>query len=550
MSASSEVPRTVPKLCGGDVELGNFVAGVEHAEGTGRLASRTLLRALATVTPVVGELPEGPAGRYNVQDWARMHLPVNGGCAYIDLDHLELCLPEVTSAPDHVAAWHAMLRLAQAALAAANAERPAERRIQAMINNSDGRGNSYGSHLNVLLTRAAWENVIERKLHHLAYLAAFQASSLLYTGQGKVGSENGTPPARYQLSQRADFIETLIGPQTTFRRPLINSRDEPLCGGPLARMHVISFDSTLCHGASLLRVGVMQLVLAMLEAGAVNLSLALDDPLAALRDWSRDPSLEATADLLDGRSLTAVELQLLFLADARSFAERGGFEGIVPGAEEILALWQDTLERLQRRDWDGLSRRLDWVLKLAMLERALRQRPELDWDSPELKYLDHLYASLDPEEGLYWAWSRAGLVDLLVPEERIRRLGELPPEDTRAWGRAMLLRAASGVVDRVDWDYVRFRLPERSPSRYCRVNLPDPLGATRADFAPAFIESNTLNQLLDRLGAEPERTPSEYLRATRYHAPVVASWWNELVGAQPAVPRNLPAAPTNGEDHE
>jgi Pup amidohydrolase len=520
MSRRAAVPRTVPKLCGADVELGNFIAGVERPAGTGAVASRALLRALATITPVARD--EHRTGAFDPSDWARMHLPANGGCAYIDLDHLELCLPEVLSAHDHVAAWHAMLRLAQAALAAANQQLPEGRRIQAVVNNSDGRGNSFGSHLNLLVTRAAWDNVIERKLHYLAYLAAFQASSLVYTGQGKVGSENGTPPARYQLSQRADFIETLIGPQTTFRRPLVNSRDEPLCGrsDSLARMHMISFDSTLCHGASLLRVGVAQLILAMLEAGAVTLALALDDPLAAFHAWSRDPLLEARAPLLDGRKVTAVELQLRLLEDARRFDARDGFAGLVPGAEEILSLWEDTLARLARGDWNGLARRLDWTLKLAMLERALHQRPELDWEAPELKYLDHLYAGLDPDEGLYWAWSRAGLVDTIVPEGSIARFCEEPPADTRAWGRAMLLREGADAIDRVDWDFVRFRLTdEQGHAAYRLVGLPDPLGATRADLESAFLLNGSLEELLDAVGASPVPTPPEYLRAWHYHAP-------------------------------
>lgn len=549
MRRSDSGPRTVPKLCGADVELGNFIAGAGGRAGTGAPASRALLRALARVTPVVGDLSEGPpsAGPANPTDWARLHLPANGGCAYIDLDHLELCLPEVLSAYDHVAAWHAMLRLAQAALAEANQDRPDGRRIQALVNNSDGRGNSFGSHLNVLVTRAAWDDLIERKLHHLAYLAAFQASSLLYTGQGKVGSENGTPPARYQLSQRADFIETLIGPQTTFRRPLINARDEPLCGNPwlpdgagppapaktLARLHVISFDSTLCHAASLLRVGVLQLILAMLEVGPVNLALALDDPLAALRAWSRDPLLDARAPLVDGREVTAVELQLMFFDEARGFAARGGFEGIVPRAEEILALWEDTLERLHRREWDGLTRRLDWVLKLGMLESAMRQRPELDWSSPELKYIDHLYASLDPADGLYWAWARAGLVDPVVPKEQVDRFCVEPPEDTRAWGRAMLLRAGADAIDRVDWDSVWFRLAGPGRAAYRRVSLPDPLGATRAELGPAFAKSGALEDLLETLEATPVRTAPEHLRSRQQHvAPVRQSWWTQVTEQQ------------------
>src|SRR5262249_60540246 len=100
---------------------------------------------------------------------------------------------------------------ARQAQVAANARLPEGQTIHVLVNNSDGHGNAYGSHLNFLVTRRAWDNLFERKLHHLLYLAAFQASSIVYTGQGKVGAENGRPGAAVQLSQRADFFATLAG---------------------------------------------------------------------------------------------------------------------------------------------------------------------------------------------------------------------------------------------------------------------------------------------------------------------------------------------------
>ena len=130
------------------------------------------------------------------------------------------------------------------------------------MNNSDGQGNSYGSHLNFLISRRTFDNIFWRKAHYLQFLASLQISSILLTGQGKVGSENGRPSTPFQLSQRADFFETLQGMQTTFNRPIVNARDESLCGrqgayDPTApaRLHVIFFDSALAHGSCLFRVG-------------------------------------------------------------------------------------------------------------------------------------------------------------------------------------------------------------------------------------------------------------------------------------------------------
>ncbi len=513
-----------PKVLGADVELGNFVLGVDTASGTGAAASRCLLQEISGVasgfasvvpTSVYGP-PSVTASMIDPQDRGRRYLPSNGGCAYIDLDHLELALPETLSAFDHVAYWRAMLRIAHDAMTKANQRLPEGFRLQVLVNCSDGLGNSYGSHANVLLTRTAWDNIFCRKAHFLAYLSAFQISSIVFTGQGKVGSENGLPPVNYQLSQRADFIETLVSAQTTFNRPIVNSRDEPLCGPhsawqcdpealELARLHVIFFDSTLCQTASLLRAGTLQLVVAMLEAGYVDPSLALDDPLDALHAWSRDPSLHTCARMTNGTELTAVDLQFRFLDAAKTFAARGGCDGIVPRADEILALWEDTLIKLRRGEFGALSRRLDWVLKLQILHRAMAKRPELTWASPQIKHLDQLYASLDAEDGLFWAYEAAGLVDRVVTNEEIARAVSDPPENTRAWTRAHLLRrAGADAVEEVDWDRVRVRVVERrSEWRWGTpktVRLTKPFGATRADNERFFLGNSSLEDIIEALG--------------------------------------------------
>jgi proteasome accessory factor A len=548
-----------------DVELGNFVLGADRPAGTGAEASRALLDEIdgfprarrhrapspAWTGPAYlradlardgrdrpdyaerscGWQPYGlprPAASYGAsfgsswydpQDWGRKFLS-NGACAYIDLDHLELATAETRSAFDQVAAFHALLRVGQAALAAANARRSAGRKIQALVNNSDGRGHSYGSHVNFLLTRGAWDNVFCRRLQIQLALAAFQASSIVFTGQGKVGSENGAPAAGFQISQRADFIETLSGIQTTSRRPIVNSRDEPLCGhyrtggrdpdaSAMARLHVIFFDATLCHAATLLKLGTMQIVLAMIEAGRFNGSLILDDPIDAVVTWSHDPAVEARALMADGRMLTAVETQWLFFEDAKRFVESGACADTVPRAADIVALWEEVLTRLDARDFAALSGQLDWVLKWSILRRVLDQRPGLTWESPELKHLDLLYSSLDPAEGLYWACEREELTERLVPEDRIEYLTTRPPEDTRAWTRGTLLGLAGGdAVEDADWDRLRFTTARDRRWRFPQtVHLENPLRWTRDEMQPIFDAHGGLEDILERLEARQALEP-------------------------------------------
>jgi len=539
------IPR-LPKLCGGDIELGNFVLGLPGRD-TGAMASRALLAEIDGLprqqsvhyTPYAGSWSSYTCGRskredgddpgggeanasggWSPQDWGRKFLPANGGCIYIDLDHLELCLPETLSAWDHASAWHAMLRITRQAMDSANARLPEGRSIQVLVNNSDGHGHSYGSHLNFLVTRRAWGNLIRRKPHYLGWLASFQASSIVYTGQGKVGSENGAPEVAFQISQRADYFETLVGTQTTFDRPIVNSRDEALCGGwrwsndpdAPARLHVIFFDNTLAHLSCVLKVGVMQLALAMIEAERVDPALVLDDPLAALGAFSHDPTLRTRARLAAGGEMTAVELQFRFLEEARRFAAERGFDGFVARAPEILDLWGDTLLRLGAADWPGLAPKLDWVMKLGILQRAMSRRPSLTWDSPAIRHLDQLYASLDPG-GLYWAYEQSGFAERLLDEERIQHFCSEPPPDTRAWTRAMLLRRAHPEwVDSVDWDSISFRVRDGGywPSRRT-IAMKNPLGMTQAEVAPLLAAESRFTDVLEALesaggGAGMERS--------------------------------------------
>jgi len=518
---------TVVKIIGTDMEFGNFVLGEDSPYNTCSEASRAIHRAASGIAPagrygggyIVRYGPDdgqsGSGAGWDPQDHDRKWLPSNGASFYIDSSHFEGCTPEVRSAHDFVAAKHAMLRLAQEALARANAAMPAGKRVVALANNSDGRGNSYGSHINVLITRRCYENIFGR-LNYMGLLATFNASAVVF-GAGKVGSENERPPAAYQLSQRADFAMALVGLQTMFNRPLINSRDESLCGerrggGPrLARLHIICMDNTLCHIGTLLAAGCSQLVLAMLEQGCVDANLMLEDPLGAVLTWSHDPALEARALAVSGAEYTVAEMQAALLERAKKFVDAGRAEGVVPRAADIIAAWESVVGQLLARDYGALARRLDWAAKLGMLHRAMARRPDLKWESPEIKALDHRYSSLDPAEGLYFQFDRQGLLERVAGDAEIERFVHEPPEDTRAWLRAHLLRRADpeAVAD-VDWDEVLFRFRRESDGRgwreydYIKVDMSDPLGSTRLQCGAAVERAGSLRETLLALGGKAE----------------------------------------------
>lgn len=508
---------TLPKIIGSDVEIGNVIVGRPgNGNRTGHEASRLLLRAVEGIASGRQKawydawLPWTDSS--SSQDWGRKYLPGNGGCAYVDLDHFEICTPEVRSARDYVAAWGAMLLIAQQARADADRMLPDGQHVFATVNNSDRNGSSWGGHLSLLISRSLFDSLcVARSDLPLSYLMAYQCSSILFTGAGKVGSENGRPEVDFQISQRADFFDSLTGPQTTYNRPLINLRDEPLCGdayrsvdsapaNTMARLHVIFYDSTLAPVSTFLKAGVLQIIVTMCESGALRSNVLLSDPLAALETWSHDPQLNSHARLRNGSYVTAVEHQMLFLEAAQEFVKAGGCDSCVPEAEKILALWDDTLRMLADRHWDALLPRLDWVAKRTVLARAVEQGG-LRWNSPETRHLDVLFSSLDPEDGIHWSLRRAGLIEAVVSDEETRRFVTESPDDSRAWTRTMLLRrAGQDAVSSVNWDAVRLRLKTASGQTvYRTVRLDNPLSHTRADSQCLFDANSNLLALVDSL---------------------------------------------------
>lgn len=522
----------VPKICGADIELANFILGKPrdvYQVHTCLEASRLLLRQVAGVpsrrsvggySQSSGEAGLGGAssddvGGYRSQDWGRKYLE-NGGCAYIDLDHFEVCTPEVRSAYDYVAAWHALLRMADDARHDADHQLPPGQSVKVLATNDDGRGHSFGSHVSFLMSRRAWSNITQRKLHCTAFLAAHLASSIVITGKGKCGDRRGGGSnAPYQISCRADFIECLLGSQTTYHRPIVNTRDESHADDRRhARLHLIGFDNTLAQVATFLKIGATQIVLAMIEQDWIGHDVTLDDPVAAMRVWSHDPDLHAVAPLVDGRDRTAVEVQHAIYERAADFVSAGRAEGVVPNAVAILETWGRVLSQLAARDFGSLSRSLDWVLKRSLLERA-RSSLGVDWDSDEIRHLDQVYSSVDRSEGLFWACESSGQLETVVTLERIERAVHRPPRDTRAWTRAEVLRRVpTEEITEVDWNSVTVEDPSSPWGQEWRIDLSDPLAHGEAECSAALVDVTGAREVVQALGGSLRR-PSE----ARFYGP-------------------------------
>ncbi|MCS6320233.1 MAG: proteasome accessory factor PafA2 family protein, partial [Nitrospira sp.] len=227
----------------------------------------------------------------------------NGGRLYVDGAHPEYSTPECLNARDVVAFERVGERIVAQALDGITKARGRDQFVL-YKNNSDGKGNSYGYHENYLVSRAVpFERITQ-------VLTPFLVTRPIYAGSGKVGAENQTSPVDYQISQRADFFETLVDLNTMVRRPIINTRDEPHSDSTkYRRLHVIVGDANMAEVSTYLKVGTLSIVLALLEAGAELPRISLADPVNAIKQVSRDVQMKESLTLTGGSASTAIAVQ-------------------------------------------------------------------------------------------------------------------------------------------------------------------------------------------------------------------------------------------------
>ncbi len=403
---------------------------------------------------------------------ANVILP-NGARYYVDHAHPEYSTPECASPRELVVHDKAGERVLERSLEEVRRALPDGHRLAVYKNNSDGKGNSYGTHENYLVDRTVpFADIV-------AGLTPFFVTRQIFCGAGKLGGEASWDEhggLRYQLTQRADFFEAEVGLETTLKRPIINTRDEPHADPEkYRRLHVIIGDANMCEVATYLKVGTTAIVLKMIEDDDVP-DLALASPVPSLHEVSRDLSCSMLLRLADGRRLSAIQIQWEYLERAKKYVEQQDTSAV---NLEVLERWEEVLIGLED-DPMQLSRELDWVAKHRLLE-GYRERHRLDPSDPKLRLIDLQYHDVVRDRGLYHRLVASGQVERLVSEDEIQRAVMEPPEDTRAYFRGRCIARFPDAITAASWDSMIFdvgadalqRVPMREPLRGTKEHVND-----------------------------------------------------------------------------
>jgi proteasome accessory factor A len=400
----------------------------------------------------------------------------NGARFYNDHAHPEYSTPECTTLRQIVAHEKAGERIMAECARRRNLNLPEGCEVRLFKNNTDFAGHSYGCHDNYLIRRdLPWDELV-------AGVLPFLVTRQIFAGAGKIGIEAesaGAQPGAFQISQRADFFSTVVSIDTMNKRPLVNTRDEPHAdANKYRRFHVIIGDSNMSEWATALKVGTTALVLELIERGKAP-QLEIAQPVNATKSISRDQDCHWIIELSDGRKISAIDVQRLYLQAAQ--VENADN----PEHAWLLGEWEKVLNDLER-DVSTTADRVDWAAKKFLLT-SFREEEKLSWTDPWLQSIDLEYHNVQPGQGLFYELQRQGSMRSLISEKEIKDALFSPPETTRAWFRGRAVARFTHAISSIQWDEIAFR----SGSKSRLVPLPEPGGDQRLETLNGVINRET-----------------------------------------------------------
>lgn len=416
----------------------------------------------------------------------------NGSRIYLDHQYCEYSTQACKTTAEAVAAIRA--GDAMISKAAEELQRTLGKNITVMVvrNNIDHRGHTFGAHVNIRMSRKGFEKIFSSDKVLNGFVIPFLVTLSLICGTGRCSSENDEDI--FQIWQRSDFLKEIIGLQTTFDRPLVNTRDESLAAdsGKYARLHVVAFDANRMEVAEFLKLGLMRLLCASIDAGRCELLLELDDPIAAIRSVSRTPF--DPVRLESNKTISPLEVLRQYLSLFTKLHEEQVFAGRVPDSGEILERCNHVLTKLEN-DRIKLAGIIDWVTKKILLEQV--RHKGFKWSDPEMRVHDICYHRLTDTDVFNHA------CDKVTTKQQVSSFMTKAPDDSRAALRGTLLRRFGKQIMLVNWHYI---INSEGGIAYLLPDNPKPGSTAVADKVKTFEEvAETLELVKLDLNAEEEK---------------------------------------------
>lgn len=415
----------------------------------------------------------------------------NGARFYVDHAHPEYSAPEVLN-PMDITKWDlAGEQIMKIAVAIDGKDYPDDQ-IRVFKNNVDNKGSSYGTHENYQMHRTTQFSKI------VAGLTPHFITRQIFCGAGRIGIGQKSEKVGFQISQRADYIEAHVGLETTMRRPIINTRDEPHADPKISRrLHVIIGDANMSDFANILKVGSTALVLSMIEDDFVDFEeVDLLNPVGVVKEISHDIDIRNIYLTNSGKKYSAIDIQEWYLEKSKLYLSQQGFDN---NSRQVIDFWEQALNGL-RNNKEELASRIDWIAKLALINRY-QEKDGLTLNDDVIKSIDFKYSEITSDEGIAQVLRRSNFLKTYVDSSEVNKAISEPPTDTRAWFRGQATSKFSKSVAAASWDSLIFDIDKNEP--LFRISTTDPLKGTKALTGEMVIQSDTALDLVNSIRENP-----------------------------------------------
>jgi Pup amidohydrolase len=197
-----------------------------------------------------------------------------------------------------------------------------------------------------------------------------------------------------------------------------------------------------------LKIGTMSLVLELVERRECP-QLEVAQPVDATKSISRDQTYDWIIELKDGRKISAIDIQRMYLEKAQKYCDRTDQEVVW-----LLEEWENVLNDLEV-DFTRCVDRIDWVAKKYLLN-TFQESEKLEWIDPCLQSIDLEYHNIAWEQGLYHELVRENQIRRILKEDDIKTAIFMPPESTRAYFRGRSVARFNSQIHSIHWDEVVF----------------------------------------------------------------------------------------------
>jgi proteasome accessory factor A len=415
----------------------------------------------------------------------------NGARFYVDHAHPEYAAPEVLN-PIDITKWDLAGEQIMKVAVALDAKEFPEDKIRVFKNNVDNKGSSYGTHENYQMNRSTQFSKI------VAGLTPHFITRQIFCGAGRIGIGQKSENIGYQISQRADYIEAHVGLETTMKRPIINTRDEPHADPKISRrLHVIIGDANMSDFANILKVGSTALVISMIEDGFVDFDeVDLLNPVGVVKDISHDLDMKNIYHTNDRKKFSAIDIQEWYLEKSKLYLSQIGYDD---NSRQVIDFWEQALMGL-RNNKDDLADRVDWIAKLALINRY-KEKQNLTLNDDLIQSLDFKYSEITSDDGIAQVLRRKNFLKQYLEASEVDKAISEPPTDTRAWFRGKALSKFSKSIAAASWDSLILDIDKNQP--LFRISTTDPLKGTKSLTGEIISQSDTALDLVNSIRVNP-----------------------------------------------